>query len=156
MMENPSLKPSMDDVEYGLECLEREIKDTPYRAIRNNSWNNKRCIHELIKCQAYDHGRKVGCNVFPEFKPVKGSSAGDRIDMGWFVDGEPVVGLEVDTLINGNSVRKLRKLPDDCIKVIVSKEGKHDSEEMIEEAKRLFDQKYDFDLWHIDAEVYKA
>lgn len=136
-----------------LEPVRAELSNIPWGPIRYNRWTTGRTVHAKVVNDLQYHGIKQGYQVFPEFSADPDDSENDyRINVGWFdrEQYEPVAAFEVCGGVPQHSIKKLRMLPDDVVKVIVSKSP--NSTYIKDNAESNLPE----DFEHIDAEVWKS
>ena len=135
-----------------LEAVETGLRGVPYGPIKRNHWTTSKTIHEKIKADLQYYGIKQGYQPLPEFSPTANHGENDHlIDIGWF-DREsynPAVAFEIDGGVSQHSVKKLNKLNDDVVKVIISKSP--NSTYIRKKAEKNLPP----DFEHIDVEVWK-
>jgi len=95
-----------------MDNISQNLQDMPKRYIGS-------VLHEYVLGLLFEKGRVLGYFPLPEFMPY--AETKHRIDMVWIDDeGDISAGFEVDKTIYPKSIRKLRTLPKESSKIIIS------------------------------------
>jgi hypothetical protein len=103
-------------------------------------------IHEAVKAKALEAGGSLGYIPVPHWNPVEDQDW--KIDVGWFDEDGPVVGIEVDGTWKEHSIRKLRYSGVNKRIIIAKTTNKSRLR------KRMKDEHIPEDIHVVDAEIY--